>query len=31
VEFDTSFKVAAGTFNFATFRVEAVVLVINHN
>ena len=31
VEFDTTFKVAAGTFNFATLRVEAVVLVLNHN
>ncbi len=27
VEFDTDFKVAAGTFNFATFRVDVVVLV----
>ena len=31
VEFDTNFKVAAGTFNFATFKVEVVVLVENHN
>jgi len=31
VEFDTNFKVAAGTFNFATFKVEVVVLVLNHN
>ncbi len=30
VSFDTSFKVAAGTFNFATFRVEAVVVVPNY-
>lgn len=27
VEFDTDFKVAAGTFNFATFRIDVVVLV----
>lgn len=27
VEFDTDFRVAAGTFNFATFKVDAVVLV----
>lgn len=27
VEFDTTFKVAAGTFNFANFRVDCVVLV----
>lgn len=31
VEFDTNFKVAAGTFNFATFRVEAVVLVPSYS
>jgi hypothetical protein len=30
VEFNTDFKVAAGTFNFATFRVEAVVIVPNY-
>lgn len=30
VSFETDFKVAAGTFNFATFRVEAAVLVPNH-
>lgn len=27
VEFDTNFKIAAGTFNFATFKVDVVVLV----
>lgn len=27
VEFDSDFKVAAGTFNFATFRIDVVVLV----
>ena len=30
VDFDTNFRVAAGTFNFATFRVEAVVIVPNY-
>jgi len=27
VEFDTDFRVTAGTFNFANFKVDAVVLV----
>jgi hypothetical protein len=27
VEFDTDFKVAAGTFNFAIFRIDCVVIV----
>lgn len=31
VSFDTNFRVAAGTFNFATIKVEAQVLVVNHN
>ncbi|MFZ3032259.1 MAG: hypothetical protein WA082_04440 [Candidatus Moraniibacteriota bacterium] len=31
VEFETSFKVTAGTFNFASFRVQVAVLVLNHN
>lgn len=30
VEFDTDFKVAAGTFNFATFRVDCVVIVLDY-
>lgn len=30
VSFDMNFKVAAGTFNFATFRLDVVVLVENH-
>jgi len=30
VEFDTDFKVAAGTFNFANFRIECLVVVPNY-
>jgi hypothetical protein len=30
VEFELDFKVAAGTFNFATFRVDCVVIVPNY-
>jgi hypothetical protein len=31
VEFDTDFKVAAGTFNFAIFRIDCVVNVPNYS
>jgi hypothetical protein len=31
VEFDTDFKVASGTFNFATFRIDCVVNVPNYS
>ena len=31
VEFDTDFRVAAGTFNFANFRVDCMVVVPNYD
>jgi len=31
IEFDFSFKAAAGAFNYATFKVDAVVIVPNYS